>query len=95
MRSKDSSAFAMSQPRLGVPTRFFAGTRTLSKNTSQNSSWYSRLMIGFTVMPGVAMSTSRKEMPSCFFAFLSVRTSRKHQLASIASVVQIFWPLTT
>ena len=34
-------------------------------------------------------------MPSCFLAFLSVRTSRKIQLASCASVVQVFCPLTT
>ena len=85
----------MSQPLLSWPTRFSFGTRTLSKNTSQNSSCSSMLMIGRTVIPGVAMSTSRKEMPSCFLACLSVRTSRKIQFASVASVVQIFWPLTT
>ena len=33
-------------------------------------------------------------MPCCFLAFLSVRTSRKIQLASLAKVVQIFDPLT-
>jgi len=46
-------------------------------------------------MPVLSMGTSRKLMPSCFLACLSVRTSRKIQLASIAMEVQIFWPLTT
>jgi len=84
----------MSQPLLSWPTRFSLGTFTSSKNTSQNSSCISRLTIGRTVMPGEVMSTSRKLMPSCFFAALSVRASRKTQFASCASVVQIFWPLT-
>ena len=53
------------------------------------------LRIGRTVMPGVFMSASRKLMPSCFFAALSVRTSRKMCVASWARVVQVFWPLTT
>ncbi len=52
-------------------------------------------MIGRTVTPGVSSGTSRKEMPSCFLAALSVRTSRKIQFASVARVVQVFWPLTT
>ncbi len=51
--------------------------------------------MGRTVIPGLSMRTSRKEMPSCFLAFLLVRTRRKIQLASMASEVQIFWPLTT
>ena len=46
-------------------------------------------------MPGVSIGISRKLMPSCFFACLSVRTRQKIQLASIASEVQIFWPFTT
>ena len=94
-RSKSSSAFAMVQPLLTSPTRFAFGTRTLSKNTSQNSSCRSRLTIGRTVMPGLSIGTNRKLMPSCFLAVLSVRTSMKIQLASLANVVQIFWPLTT
>ena len=53
-------------------------------------------MIGRTVMPGVFMSTSRNEMPSCrFAAFGLVRTSRKHQSAWCAVEVQIFCPFTT
>ena len=53
------------------------------------------VMIGRTVIPGVFMSISRKEMPSCFLAAGSVRTRQKIQSAYCASVVQIFWPLTT
>ena len=34
-------------------------------------------------------------MPSCFFTVLSVRTSMKMWVASCASVVQVFCPLTT
>ena len=41
------------------------------------------------------MSMSRKEMPSCFFASGLVRTRQKIQSAYWASVVQVFWPLTT
>ena len=67
----------------------------MSKNVSQNSSPISMLVIGRTVMPGLSIGTSRKLMPSCFFACLSVRTRRKIQLASIASEVQIFCPFTT
>ena len=52
-------------------------------------------MIGRTVTPGVFMSISRKEMPSCFLAVGSVRTRQKIQSAYCASVVQVFWPLTT
>ncbi len=51
--------------------------------------------MGRTVTPGVAMSTSRNEMPSCFLAFGSVRTRRKIQFASVARVVQVFCPRTT
>ena len=53
------------------------------------------VMIGRTVMPGVFMSISRKEMPSCALAVGSVRTRQNIQSAYCASVVQIFWPLTT
>ena len=95
MRSNPSRFFAIVQPLLIWPTMLPFGTRTLSKNVSQNSSPISMLVIGRTVMPGLSIGTSRKLMPSCFFACLSVRTRRKIQLASIASEVQIFWPFTT
>ncbi len=42
------------------------------------------LTIGRTVMPGVFMSISRNEMPSCFFAAGSVRTRQKIQSAYCA-----------
>ena len=34
-------------------------------------------------------------MPSCFFTVGSVRTRQKIMSAYCASVVQVFWPLTT
>ena len=51
--------------------------------------------MGRTRTPGVRMSSSRKLMPSCFFAAGSVRTSANMWVASCASVVQIFWPVMT
>ena len=51
--------------------------------------------IGRTVMPGVFMSIRMKEMPSCFLASGSVRQRQKIQSAYCASVVHVFWPLTT
>jgi hypothetical protein len=45
-------------------------------------------------MPGVFMSISRKEMPSCGLPSVEVRTRQKIQSAVWASVVQVFWPLT-
>ena len=47
-----------------------------------------------TVMPGLCMSISRKEMPSCLRTPLSVRTRQKIMSACWAKVVQVFWPLT-
>lgn len=85
----------MLQPWLMGPTRLARGTRSLSKNTSQNSELPVRFLIRRTVMPGLFMSASRKLMPSCFFAFGSVRTSMKIMSASCANEVQIFWPSTT
>ncbi len=46
-------------------------------------------------MPGVSMPISRKEMPRCGFTSGSVRTRKKPHSAIEASLVQIFWPLTT
>ncbi len=39
------------------------------------------VMIGRTDTPGLCMSISRKEMPSCFLPVLAVRTSANIQLA--------------
>ena len=44
--------------------------------------------------PGASMGTSRKLIPACFFTVLSVRARMKIQLASMPSVVHVFWPLT-
>ena len=45
--------------------------------------------------PGLSMSMSSIEMPACFLASGSVRTSVKIQSPYWPSVVQVFWPLTT
>ncbi|MOA19089.1 hypothetical protein D3C78_1394440 [compost metagenome] len=95
VRSWVSRYLAQVQPWFSWPTRFSTGTRTLSKNTSLTSCSPSRVMIGRTVMPGVFMSISRKEMPRCCCASGSVRTRQKIQSACWARVVQIFWPFTT
>ena len=52
------------------------------------------MMIGRTVTPGVFMSISRKEMPSCGLDSVSVRTRQKIQSPQWAYEVQVFWPLT-
>jgi hypothetical protein len=62
-------------------TTFFFGTRTFSKCVSQNGDEPLISLIGRTDTPGVSMSIRRKVMPSCFFAFGSVRTSAKIQSA--------------
>src|SRR5438067_103989 len=51
--------------------------------------------MGRTVMPGVFMSMSRKEIPDCCLAFGSVRTRQKMKSAYWAWVIHVFWPLTT
>jgi hypothetical protein len=67
---------------------------TLSKNTSFTSWPPSAMMIGFTVMPGVFMSISRNEMPSCGLALGSVRTRQKIQSAQWPIVFQVLDPFT-
>ena len=86
---------AMFQPAPGAPSRCDAGTRTSSKNTSQNSASSVICRSGRTVMPGVFMSTSSRLMPLCFGASGSVRQRRKHQSAMSAWLVHTFWPFTT
>src|SRR5438128_12473941 len=92
-RSCCSRYFATSQPRLTVPTTFAFGTRTLSKNVSQNGDLPEISRIGLVDTPFEAMSNRMKLMPSCFFAVGSVRTRQKIQSAKLAYDVQIFWPL--
>ncbi|MCY1206037.1 hypothetical protein D9M68_639940 [compost metagenome] len=50
---------------------------------------------GRTLMPGLRMSASRKLMPCCARASVSVRTRQKIQSAYCAYDVQILLPLTT
>ena len=96
VRSLPSRYFATLQPLFSSPTRFATGTFTSVKKTSFRWWLPSMEMIGRTSIPGVFMSISRKEMPSCRFAAAgSVRTRQKHQSALCAVLVQIFWPLTT
>ena len=76
------------------PTRFSAGTSTLSKNTSFTSCSPSSVMMGRTVMPGDFMSMSRNEMPVCGLPSVLVRTRQKIQSPYCPSVVQVFWPFT-
>ena len=74
---------------------FPAGTLTLSKNTSLTSCSPSSIMIGRTAMPGVFMSISKKLMPSCFLAVGVGAHQAEDHVGELASVVQVFWPLTT
>ena len=95
LRSCDSSILAQVQPLFSSCTRFSTGTRTFSSQTSLTSWAPSSVMIGRTVTPGLRMSISRKLMPDCLRAAGSVRTRKNPQSACCASVVQVFWPLTT
>ena len=82
-RARASSRYlAMSQPPLSLPTRLAPSAparrrrrsrRTASCPRSAGSAW--------SMTPGVAMSNSRKLMPSCFLAAVSVRTRQKIQSA--------------
>jgi hypothetical protein len=80
-RSCCSRYFATSQPRLTVPTTLAFGTRTLSKNVSQNGDRPEINRIDFVDTPFEAMSNRIKLMPSCFLADGSVRTRQKIQSA--------------
>lgn len=94
-RSKPSNALAMLQPSLIFPTRFFLGTRTLSKKVSQKEAPPSIWRIGRTEIPGDFFSISRKLIPCCFCPLVSVRTRAKIQFAESARDVRVFCPLTT
>ena len=67
---------ATRQPSFSSPTRLATGTRTSSKNTSQNSAVPLRsCSSGRMSMPGVSIGTISQVMPWCFGASGSVRTS--------------------
>jgi hypothetical protein len=51
--------------------------------------------MGRTVMPGLSMSISTKEMPSCLRVPTDVRTSANIRLATCALPVQVLVPLIT
>jgi hypothetical protein len=74
---------AISQPPLILPIRLPFGTFTSVKKVSQNGLSPEISWIGRVSTPGVVMSISTKEMPSCFFE-VSVRTRQKHQSALLA-----------
>ena len=58
-RSKSSVVVPTYQPRFSSPIMFFAGTRTLSKNTSLKSWLFAMLTSGRTLMPGDFISTMK------------------------------------
>ena len=81
-RSCVSRYLATSQPRVELADQVaLLGTCTLSKKVSQNGDLPEISRIGLVVTPGDAMSNSRKLMPVCFFAAVSVRTRQKIQSA--------------
>ncbi len=83
------------QPSFSAPTRFTTGTRTSSRNISANSVDPARVRSGLTVTPGASIGMASQEIPRCFGACGSVRTSSSHQSATSAWEVQIFEPVTT
>ena len=96
-RSNSSRYLAHVQPSFKLPTRFSFGTLTSSKNTwlisCAPSAGPSSVTNGDTVTPGVCISISRNEMPSCRLPSFEVRTRQKIISACCAIVVQIFVPL--
>ncbi len=78
MPPRSCSIWRITWPKLPLssPTRFSAGTRTSSKNTSQK--WLLPVMssIGVIEMPGECMSTISSDMPLCGGASGSVRQIR-------------------
>ncbi len=65
-RSKLSVTMATRQPSFSLPTRFATGTRTSSKNTSQNSVLPSMVRSGRTSIPGRRMGTISHVMPGAW-----------------------------
>jgi len=69
------------------------GATASVKKVSQKGEAPAISAIGRVSIPGWCMSTSMKEMPSCFLALKSVRVSRPHQSEYCAPLVHVFWPL--
>src|SRR5207302_1251388 len=74
-RSKENVTMATRQPSFSSPTRLDTGTRTSSKNTSENSELPAAVRMGRTSMPGLSIGTISQVMPLCFGASGFVRTS--------------------
>jgi len=74
-RSKLSVVIATRQPSFSAPTRLATGTRTSSRNTSENSMPPSIVRSGRTSMPWLSIGTISQVMPRCFGTSVSVRTS--------------------
>ena len=94
-RSLPSVTLASAQPPFTSPTRFFAGRRTSSRNTSLKA--WSPVMstMGRIVTPGASIGHTKYEMPRCFSTSGSVRASRIPNAATWAKLVHTFWPVTT
>ena len=77
------------------PRRSRSAMRTSVMKTSLNSASPVACTSGLTSTPGACMSMTNIVMPLCFTCSGSVRTSTMPKLATCASVVHTFWPLTT
>ena len=84
------SFFAIVQPAFSSPIRFSLGTSTLSKKVSQKGDFPDINVIGFVLTPLVAISISKKLIPSCFGSFGPVLTKANIQSALSAYEVQTF-----
>lgn len=93
-RSAASRSMATRQPLPSPPTRWSGSARAPSKKTSLNSLVPVSCRIGrtSTLPPGWSIGTRRRERPWWRCEPDSVRASTKHQSASWAYEVQIFWP---
>ena len=94
-RSNENVTCVTRQPSFSSPTRFSTGTRTSSRNTSQNSDEPSTVSMGRTSMPGRSIGRISQLMPRCFGTSGSVRTSSSPKSATWPNEHQIFWPVTT
>jgi hypothetical protein len=94
-RSKRSVTLVTRQPSFSAPTRFATGTRTRSRNTSENSPSPASVRSGRISMPGESIDRISQVMPPCFGESGSVRTRSSQKSAAWAKDVQILCPETT
>jgi hypothetical protein len=90
VRSCTSVRTVTPHPPCNGPSSAEAGTRTPVKKTSANSESPEIMRIGRRSMPGESIGTSRTEMPLCFAARGSVRTSSMQCVACIPCEVHTF-----